>query len=157
MGWALRAGIRWYPAAGGGVDLHRVSGAQCGDSRRWGDDRRDSVLGASAGRSVSLVRPPGQLVADDDGGHVADRDERAVGQAGPPHRMRAPLVGAADDPLAVQLPVHLLRRRRRHPESLSPGALIGEVVGVAAFRARTVPGREGDGLIVEVQEGVVVR
>ena len=66
-------------------------------------------------------------------------------------------MGPAHDPLAVQLLIDQLGRRQRDPEGLGPGGAVGVVGLPAALGARAMPGGEGDGLVVEVQERVVVR
>ena len=51
----------------GRVDLHRISGAKRSHGRRRGDNDCGSPLRPCAPASVSLARPLGQLIADQDG------------------------------------------------------------------------------------------
>jgi hypothetical protein len=76
---------------------------------------------------------------------------------GPRQPVKTSAVGPANDPLAMQLPVHHLRRRHIDPEPLGPGRAIGVVAISPAFRARAMSGSEGDRFVVEIQERVVMR
>ena len=84
-------------------------------------------------------------------------NEGAVRQVGPRQMVKTSAVGPAKDPLAMQLPVHHLRRRHIDPEPLGPGRAIGVVAISPAFRARAMSGSEGDRFVVEIQERVVMR
>jgi hypothetical protein len=97
------------------------------------------------------------LVTDDDGGGRVEQNEGAVRQVGPRQPVKTSAVGPANDPLAMQLPVHHLRRRHIDPEPLGPGRAIGVVAISPAFRARAMSGSEGDRFVVEIQERVVTR
>ena len=71
--------------------------------------------------------------------------------------MKTSAVGPANDPLAMQLPVHHLRRRHIDPEPLGPSRAIGVVAFSPALRAGAMSGSEGDRFVVEIQERVVMR
>jgi hypothetical protein len=82
------------------------------------------------------------LVTDDDGGGRVEQNEGAVRQVSPRQPVKTSAVGPANDPLAMQLPVHHLRRRHIDPEPLGPGRAIGVVAISPAFRARAMSGGE---------------
>ena len=71
--------------------------------------------------------------------------------------MKTSAVGPPNDPLAMQLPVHQLRRRHIDAEPLGPGGAIAVVAISPAFRAGAMSGSEGDRFVVEIQERVVMR
>ena len=71
--------------------------------------------------------------------------------------MNASAVGPADDPLSMELLVHLMRRRQIDLQPLRPGGAVGVEALAPTFRARAMSGGEGDGLVMEVQKGEVMR
>jgi hypothetical protein len=97
------------------------------------------------------------LVADDDGRGRAEQNEGAVRQVGPTQPVKTSAVGPANDSLAMQLPVHQLRRRHVDAEPLGPSRAVGVVAISPAFRAWAMSGSEGDRFVVEIQERVVMR
>jgi hypothetical protein len=97
------------------------------------------------------------LVTDDDSGRRVEQNEGAVRQIGPRQPVKASAVGPANDPLAMQLPIHHLRRRHIDCEPLGPGLAIAVVTISPAFGARAMSGSERDRFVVEVQERVVMR
>jgi len=104
----------------------------------------------SPSASVSVARPLCQLVTDDDRGGRVEQNKGAVRQVGPRQPVKTSAVGPSNDPLAMQLPVHHLRRRHIDPEALGPGRAIGVVTISPTFRARTMSGSEGDRFVVEI-------
>ena len=66
-------------------------------------------------------------------------------------------MGAAEDPLVVEALVHLAGGGRRPTLRLCPGMFVGDVFAVPALAARTVPGGEGDRLVVEEERRPAVR
>jgi CheY-like chemotaxis protein len=97
------------------------------------------------------------LVADNDGGRGVEQNEGAVRQIEPRQPVNASAVGPADDPLSMELLVHLMRRRQIDLEPLRPGGAVGVVALAPTFRARAMSGGEGDGFVLEVQKRVVMR
>jgi hypothetical protein len=86
-------------------------------------------------------------------GALVEEHEGPVGQVGPGQPMHAAAMAAAEDALAVQLPVDLLCRGHLDAETVGPGGAVG-VVGLApALRAGPVAGGERDRLVVEEEEG----
>ena len=95
--------------------------------------------------------------ADDDRRRLVDSHEGAVGEVGPGRGEDASAMGPAHDPLAVQLPIHQPRRRDTDLEPLGPSEPVRVVAVAATFRARTMSSGKGDGLVMEVEVGVVMR
>ena len=78
------------------------------------------------------------MAADDHGRPLAKQHEGPIGELRPRHLVNAPAVAPTNDPLAMELPVHLLRRWHLDPDPLSPGRPIRVVALAAAFGTRTM-------------------
>jgi len=118
---------------------------------------RRAIELAAAVRATTSPNPWVGAVLDGHGGRVAEHHEGPVGEVDPGPLVEPAAVGPGHDPLSVQLPVHVLGGGEIDPEACRPGGAIGAVGVAAAFAARPVAGGERDRLVVEEQEGVVVR
>ena len=90
-------------------------------------------------------------------GGCVEQDEGAVRQVRPRHPVETPAMGATNDPLAVQLSIHLGSSRDVDAETLSPGGTIRVVARSPALRARPMSGGERDRLVVEEQIRIAMR
>ena len=95
--------------------------------------------------------PDRKVVGDDDRGSAVGGDKDPVGQTDPGRAM----LGSAS-PLEVQLRVHVLGVSQRAAVRFGPQRSVRDVGAVSTFRARTVSGGQGDGLVEEEQRRVAV-
>ena len=70
---------------------------------------------------ISLASPLDELLCDDDEGGRVEQHKGAVRQVVPVQPVQTAMMRATDDPLAMELPVHLRRRRKIDAETLGPG------------------------------------